>query len=72
MATPVSTGTSFNSGAPVALFQANPRQPVSYLDIFAYDVTRDGQKFLINTDVKPAGSVPMTVVLNWTAELKKK
>ena len=62
MATPVSTGTSFNSGAPVALFQANPRQPVSYLDIFAYDVTRDGQKFLINTDVKPAGSVPMTVV----------
>jgi hypothetical protein len=71
MATPVSTGASFNAGAPVALFQANPRQPVSYLDIFAYDVTRDGQKFLINTDVKPTERIPMTVVLNWTAELKK-
>jgi eukaryotic-like serine/threonine-protein kinase len=72
MATPVSTGVSFNAGAPVELFQANPRQPVSYLDIFAYDVTRDGQRFLINTDVKSADTVPMTVVLDWTAELKKK
>jgi eukaryotic-like serine/threonine-protein kinase len=72
MATPVNTGANFNASAPVALFQANPRQPVPYLDIFAYDVTQDGQKFLINTDVKPAESVPMTVVLNWAAELKKK
>ena len=67
---PVNTGASFSAGAPVALFQANPRQPVSYLDIFAYDVTRDGQRFLINTDVKPADTVPVTVVLDWRAELK--
>jgi eukaryotic-like serine/threonine-protein kinase len=72
MAAPVSIGVSFNASAPVALFQANPRQPVSYLDIFAYDVTRDGQKFLINTDVKPEERVPITVVLNWMAELAKK
>ena len=73
MAVPVNTGVSFSTGgAPVALFQANPRQPVSYLDIFAYDVTRDGQRFLINTDVKPADTVPITVVLNWTAGLKTK
>jgi hypothetical protein len=69
MAVAVTTGAHFSSGPPMALFQANPRQPVSYLDIFAYDVTRDGQKFLINTDVRQTEAVPLAVVLNWSAEL---
>jgi hypothetical protein len=69
MAVAVTTGAHFSSGPPMALFQANPRQPVSYLDIFAYDVTRDGQKFLINTDVRQTEAVPLAVVLNWSAKL---
>jgi hypothetical protein len=45
----VTTGTKFDSGTPVALFQANPREQVSLNDVFVYDVRRDGQEFLINT-----------------------
>ena len=37
-----------------------------------YDVTQDGQRFLINTYAKNGEIQPMSVVLNWDAELKKK
>src|SRR5262249_3981642 len=36
-----------------------------------YVVTRDGQRFLINNPVEQASQTPITVVLNWTAGLKK-
>ena len=72
MAVPVKEGANFNSGAPVALFQANQRAPVATSEQLAYDVTQDGQRFLINTHVKNGETQPMTVVLNWDAELKKK
>ena len=65
MAAPVTTGTKFDSGTPVALFQANPREQVSLNDVFVYDVRRDGQAFLINTKVRQAETAPMSVVLNW-------
>ena len=35
-------------GAGVALFQAHTPQPISSMDLFSYDLTVDGQKFLIN------------------------
>jgi len=38
---------------------------------YAYDVTTDGQRFLINTAVEQKASSPITLVLNWTADLKK-
>jgi serine/threonine protein kinase/Tol biopolymer transport system component len=34
-----------------------------------YDVTADGQRFLVNTNVEK--NVPVTVVMNWTAKLKE-
>jgi len=71
MAAPVSTGPNFDSGKPVALFQTTPRQPVSFNDLFVYDVSRDGQRFLINTVVKEAATSPMSVVLNWPARVNK-
>jgi hypothetical protein len=71
MAVPVTTGARFSSGTPVALFQVDPRQPVSHLDIFAYDVTRDGQRFLINTELRPAQTVPISVLLNWAIKMNK-
>jgi hypothetical protein len=43
-------------------------------NVFQYDVTVDGQRFLINTTVLPeagAASPPLTVVVNWNAALKK-
>jgi Tol biopolymer transport system component len=72
MALPVKEGTNFNPGAPVALFQANQRALVATSELVAYDVTQDGQRFLINTHVKNGEIQPMTVVLNWDAESKKK
>jgi eukaryotic-like serine/threonine-protein kinase len=71
MAVPVTAGANFDSGTPVALFQATAWQPVSSRDLFVYDVSRDGQRFLINTQVKQAETAPMSVVLNWTATLNK-
>jgi serine/threonine protein kinase/Tol biopolymer transport system component len=71
MAAPVTTGTHFDASTPVVLFQSTPRPPVLVYDIFVYDVTRDGQRFLINTQVKQAESAPMSVILNWPAKLEK-
>jgi len=34
-------------------------------------VSRDGQRFLINTVVKEAATSPMSVVLNWPARVNK-
>jgi WD40 repeat protein len=72
MAVPVSGGATFSFGAPVALFQASPREMVATSEMIAYDVTNDGQRFLINTDVKTGNAQPMSVILNWDAELKNK
>lgn len=71
MAALVTTGAHFDASTPVVLFQGTPRQPVLVYDLFVYDVSRDGQRFLINTQVKQAGSAPMSVVLNWPAKLDK-
>jgi eukaryotic-like serine/threonine-protein kinase len=71
LATPVTTETNFDSGTPVPLFQAAPRQPSSSRDQFVYDVSKDGQRFLILTQVKQAETPPMTLVLNWAAKLNK-
>ena len=52
MAAPVTTGAKFDAGVPIPLFQASPRQQISSGDQFAYDVTRDGQRSLILTQIK--------------------
>ena len=71
MAVPVTTGANFDASMPVALFQTTPRQPIPRYDLFVYDVTRDGQHFLILTQLKQAETVPMSVILNWSAKLNK-
>jgi len=62
---------NFDAGTPVALFQAIPRQPVPIYDLFVYDVSEDGQRFLIITPIKQGETQPMSVVLNWSAKLNK-
>jgi serine/threonine protein kinase len=62
-------GSTFEAGVPKVLFQTrvagypNPRN--------VYEVSADGQRFLIITPLEEATSTPITVVVNWTAELKK-
>ena len=65
MAVPVKTGANFDMGTPTALFQANPREMIATSEEFTYDPSNDGQKFLINTQIKTA-TAPMSVVLNWS------
>ena len=36
-----------------------------------YDVTRDGQRFLLNVPLEDTVSSPITIALNWAAGLKK-
>jgi len=38
---------------------------------YVYDATADGQRFLVNTAVEQKTSSPITLVVNWTADLKK-
>jgi hypothetical protein len=70
MATPVTTGANFDAGTPVALFQANPREMIATSEQFNYDVSKDGQRFLINTQLK-AALTPMSVVMSWAASVSK-
>jgi hypothetical protein len=41
--------------------------------VFRYDVTPDGQRFLVNTAAQSGGGAPdpITVVPNWAAGLQK-
>jgi eukaryotic-like serine/threonine-protein kinase len=71
MAVPVSIGASFEAGTPVALFQTHRRQPMSSQDLFSYDVSSDGQRFLIATKLDEPNTAPLSVVLNWTSETEK-
>jgi len=36
-----------------------------------YDVTADGQRFPINTNLEREAAAPTTVVVNWMAGMKK-
>ncbi|HEV2350942.1 MAG TPA: protein kinase [Terriglobia bacterium] len=65
---PVSTAGTFSAAAPATLFQIHGRAPISSTDLFTYDVTRDGKRFLVNRYVKPDHIQPLTVVLNATAK----
>jgi len=38
----------------------------------AWDVTPDGQRFLVNRSVVESNSVPLNLVVNWTARLKSR
>lgn len=70
MAVPVKTGANFDAGTVTALFQANPREMFATSEMFAYDVSKDGQKFLINSQRKTAVT-PMSIVLNWSSKLNQ-
>jgi len=71
MAVPIAAGSNFDAQAPVPLFQVSPRVLVATSERAAYDVSKDGQRFLINTQINNPEAQPLTVVLNWSALLKK-
>jgi hypothetical protein len=72
MAVDVIEGPIFKASAPRILFQV-PLAQIGHneggLQVLGWDVAPDGKRFLIDTAT--TSSEPVTVVLNWTAELKK-
>jgi len=54
--------TTFRGSVPRVLFD----EPVSD---GSYDVSRDGQRFLINTPL-PEASAPIQIIVNWRPEKK--
>ena len=62
-AVPVSTVGGFASGTPISLFQFRGRAAISSTDVFSYDVTKDGKRFLVNRYVRPVRIDPLTILL---------
>jgi dipeptidyl aminopeptidase/acylaminoacyl peptidase len=58
-------GDAFRTGTPVTLFELRPE--IFSSPGLAFNVTRDGQRFLLMEPVGESGSQSMTVVLNWQA-----
>ncbi|MDA2925227.1 hypothetical protein MYX65_11365, partial [Acidobacteria bacterium AH-259-L09] len=63
----VKAGSSLETGIPQVLFETKVRVSPLWDQ---YCVTGDGQRFLINEPAEDVSS-PITVVLNWTAELNQ-
>ena len=57
------SGDTFSAAVPQALFVLR--------NVRGYDVSADGQRFLMLYRLEEETSPAITVVLNWTAELRK-
>jgi serine/threonine protein kinase len=71
MAAPITGGTTFESGAPQRLFQANVLSQV--FPAYArnqYVVTGNGQRFLVNQPLRELSAAAIVVVINWPAGLR--
>jgi eukaryotic-like serine/threonine-protein kinase len=64
MSVDIDIKNGFQPGVPKQLFKLPG-------EIRFWDVTRDGQKFLIPVPVTAANSAPYNVIVNWTSTLKK-
>jgi eukaryotic-like serine/threonine-protein kinase len=59
-------------GTPELLFRVQEGGRLSGGRTRGYDVTPDGQRFLLVTPVERPGTAPITVITNWTDELKER
>jgi serine/threonine protein kinase/Tol biopolymer transport system component len=60
---------TFEAGLPKLLFQTHSIGYSGPRNI--YESSADGQRFLINSLQAEANSIPVTVIVNWTADLKR-
>jgi hypothetical protein len=64
-------GPSLVVGAVRPLFEVHSSAEESLGYWYVYDVSADGQRFIVNTIVDQKASAPITLVVNWTADLKR-
>jgi serine/threonine protein kinase/Tol biopolymer transport system component len=63
---------NIHTSPPRVLFKTNAALTNHYGSHYEYDVTADGQRFLVNERLGPTSqAAPLTVVLNWMAGLRK-
>jgi len=74
MAVDVATQPTFSVGKPRTLFEGQYASSQFPLTGFAYDVSPDGQRFLMieGTGGQGTSSAEINVVLNWSEELKRR
>jgi len=69
MAVPFDANRQSPPGVPQALFRT--AAPIFGSSHGQYAVTKDGQRFLVNATPQQSSEAPLTVVLNWTATIRK-
>lgn len=69
MAVDIKADAGFESGVPRELFEIRGLDAFNYSS--PYTVTADGQRFLVITRSRQARSSPISVVLSWTAGLRR-
>ena len=69
MAVTMTAGQRLEPGIPRPLFQTGLTNPGLTLD--QYDVSSDGQRFLVLTPTQGVRQTPITVVVNWTGTLTR-
>ena len=65
------SGSAPRIGIPKKLFDVHPVYSPSSTESSAYDVTADGQRFLVDSMDHVSPPQPINVVINWEAQLKK-
>jgi eukaryotic-like serine/threonine-protein kinase len=63
----VKAGSKFAFTAPKPLFMTQAHEPITAEEFFTYDVSADGQRFLINTNVEKNPPPPLDIILNWAS-----
>jgi hypothetical protein len=71
MSVTVKTGPAFVFSAAKPLFETRAHEPITAEEFFTYDVSADGQRFLINANPEENDIRPVEILLNWSAQLKK-
>jgi hypothetical protein len=62
------SGAAFSAGRPQKLFEG----PFPNIPGYSYDVTGDGQRFLMAREAIPGRSREIRIVLNWFEDLKQR
>jgi len=62
-------GATFLAGVPKALFDVRVLTSTDFRNL--YVATADGQRFLVNSTLEQSDVRPFSIVLNWTADLKR-
>jgi hypothetical protein len=64
MTIPIVLGATLQAGAPAPLFHVET-------GVRNFDLTPDGNRFLVSTPVEKSPESPLRVILNWPASLQK-